>query len=158
MTPETKETYPDVTATRPNVTNKEILSPKETESRTRIYSVRGNRQPSCYIKTAEIPWTEYPCPAGDGESYIKSPLRFGLRSKDAVMMEGGQCCEWFFGSVLAGCCVEWERSNQQVYCRRNSSPWEAHPSDPTHAFSHPPVSSSCGDTDRQRKKKPRALL
>lgn len=46
----------------------------------------------------------------------------------------GRCCEWFFGSVLAGCCVEWERSNQQVYCRRNSSPWEAHPSDHTRAL------------------------
>lgn len=36
-------------------------------------------------------------------------------------------CECFSGSVLAGCCEEWERSNQQVYCRRNSSPWEACP-------------------------------
>ena len=29
-------------------------------------------------------------------------------------------CGCFSGSVLAGCCEEWERSNQQVYCRRNS--------------------------------------
>lgn len=77
-----------------------------------------------------------------------------MRLKDAVTMEGetardgGQCCEWFFGSVLAGCCVEWERSNQQVYCRRNSSPWEAHPSDPAHALGRPPASSGWGDTDR----------
>lgn len=34
-------------------------------------------------------------------------------------------CECFSGSVLAGCCEEWERSNQQVYCRRNSSPCKA---------------------------------
>lgn len=34
---------------------------------------------------------------------------------------GRGSCGCFSGSVLAGCCEEWERSNQQVYCRRNSS-------------------------------------
>lgn len=38
---------------------------------------------------------------------------------------GHGCCGCFSGSVLAGCCEEWERSNQQVYCRRNSSQYES---------------------------------
>lgn len=49
----------------------------------------------------------------------------GVKKQVDRGMGGHGCCGCFSGSVLAGCCEEWERSNQQVYCRRNSSQWEA---------------------------------
>lgn len=135
----------------------------ESESRTKDYSVRGNlplslaviqelwtfHEQSIKVSRAHLQQT--------GVSYIRGAFTVTDRWwremlkwwKESERVMEGRCCEWFFGSVLAGCCVEWERSNQQVYCRRNSSPWEAHLSDPAHALSCPPALRAWRETRKE---------